>query len=249
MSVFKTYSNYYDLLYSDKDYSKEIAYIHELIKENGGSSTSSILDLGCGTGRHAFLLEKIGYSIAGVDLSQEMIDVALKNKGSNSAINFYQGDVRYFKIDRAFDVVTSLFHVASYQNSNEDIDNFFETAYRHLNSGGLFIFDFWHGPGVLLDPPVTRIKRMENHDIKVLRLAEPMMHFDKNIVDVCYEIRIKDKTTNEETVLNETHPMRYLFLPEIMQFAKKFKLLNAYRWLSFRKLNDDWTGVVVLQKK
>ena len=55
MSVFKDYSNYYDLLYSDKDYEAEADYIDHLIqKNNPGAKT--ILNLGCGTGKHDFLL-------------------------------------------------------------------------------------------------------------------------------------------------------------------------------------------------
>ena len=50
------------------------------------------------------------------------------------------------------------------------------TAAKHLKPNGVFIFDFWYGPGVLTDPPVVRLKRLENEEIEVLRIAEPVMH-------------------------------------------------------------------------
>jgi hypothetical protein len=49
-SVFKAYSRYYDLLYSDKDYESEVKYILHLLKRNGVTK-GNILELGSGTGK------------------------------------------------------------------------------------------------------------------------------------------------------------------------------------------------------
>ncbi len=62
--TFDLYSEYYDLLYKDKNYKKEADYIASLIKTNA-PHTKSILELGCGTGKHASLLrEKVMQFIA-----------------------------------------------------------------------------------------------------------------------------------------------------------------------------------------
>ena len=42
----------------------------------------------------------------------------------------------------------------------------FKTAAKHLKQNGVFIFDFWYGPGVLTDPPALRQKRLENNEMK-----------------------------------------------------------------------------------
>ena len=52
----------------------------------------------------------------------------------------------------------------------------FETAGKHLKTGGIFVFDFWFGPGVLTTPPETKIKRMSNKEVDILRIAEPKIH-------------------------------------------------------------------------
>ena len=57
----------------------------------------------------------------------------------------------------------------------------FEVAKNHLNENGIFIFDFWYGPAVLTDLPSARVKRLENEDIKVTRVAEPVLHSQQNI--------------------------------------------------------------------
>ncbi len=56
-SVFNTYSQYYDLLYSDKNYVKETNYIISVLTHNG-LENSNILEFGSGTGKHGSLLAK-----------------------------------------------------------------------------------------------------------------------------------------------------------------------------------------------
>ena len=53
-SVFKAYSRYYNLLYSDKDYESESKYIMYLLKRNGVTQ-GNILEFGSGTGKHGRL--------------------------------------------------------------------------------------------------------------------------------------------------------------------------------------------------
>jgi hypothetical protein len=75
MSVFGNYARYYDLLNKDKDYEKEADYVHGLIQRYAPGS-KTILDLGCGTGRHDFLLAEKGYSVTGIDMSEQMLSIA-----------------------------------------------------------------------------------------------------------------------------------------------------------------------------
>ena len=66
------YSQYYDLLYRDKNYIAEVNYIIKLIKENMDQS-KTLLDMGCGTGKHAELLSDNGYIVHGIDISEDML--------------------------------------------------------------------------------------------------------------------------------------------------------------------------------
>ncbi len=249
--VFKNYSQYYDLLYQDKDYSAESEFIHSLIQKFANNA-KTILDLGCGTGKHDILLSEKGYDVTGVDLSETMLQVANKSaKSAESNNEFILGDVRTINLNKKYDVIISLFHVANYQNTNEDILNYFATAEKHLNKGGLFIFDFWYGPGVLTDFPTIREKIFENDDIMITRISKPEMFPNENIVKVNFEVTINDKKTKSITPINETHLMRYLFLPEIISFAadKHFSLLDSFEWMSDKELSfDSWNGVVILKK-
>lgn len=245
------YSQYYDLLYSDKDYEDEIDYIHNLIQENN-PTTKTILDLGCGTGKHAELLYDKRYSIHGIDLSKEMLKVAEQRRiGKEDKLTFTHSNIQNLKLNKKFDTIISLFHVMSYQNSNKELIKAFKVAKRHLKKDGIFIFDFWYGPAVLTDLPNTRVKRLEDKNIKVTRIAEPVLHPQKNIVDVNYDVFIEDKKTKAIIEKKELHKMRYFFDTELKFICEKvgFNILRKYEWMSKQNPNfKSWNVVWILKK-
>jgi SAM-dependent methyltransferase len=248
--IFGIYSQYYDLLYAEKDYKGEVNYIESLINKFSPGA-HKILDLGCGTGKHASLFSEKGFEVVGVDLSESMLERARQKEQGNSALSFMQGDVREFRTDQKFDVVTALFHVMSYQVTNADIVATLQTAKHHLKEGGIFIFDCWYGPAVLTDRPVVRVKKLEDSSIGVSRIAKPVMRFNDNVVEVHYEISITNKTTAQTTLLKETHHMRYLFIPEINELLTKVGLkLEAWQeWLSNNIPSEkSWNVVFVCRK-
>jgi SAM-dependent methyltransferase len=249
MNHFRGYSRYYDLLYRDKDYAGEVLFVRELL-EKYGNGVQSILELGCGTGIHAGLLAEQGYSVLGIDRSDEMLDQALSRRAGLpdaviSRLDFSRGDLRSFRSGRKFDAVLSLFHVMSYQLTDADLLLAFKTAKDHLRKGGIFIFDCWYGPAVLRELPSTRVKRFEDGEIEVIRIAEPQMHVNLNSVDVRYQILIKDKDSNSIETVTESHPMRYLFFPEIERLFETvgIKLLFSCEWLTGREPGADTWGV------
>ena len=86
MKVFNAYAKYYDLLYKNKDYNKEADYISRFIKKYK-PDTKTILDLGCGTGRHDLHLSVKGFDITGVELSEDMYSAAVNLSKENGIKN------------------------------------------------------------------------------------------------------------------------------------------------------------------
>jgi len=259
MSVFGAYSQYYDLLYKDKDYAGEAAYVRSLI-ERYHPGARSVLDLGCGTGRHALLLAESGYRMTGVDRSPDMLQAAnaqlasatpaqaARYAASGAAPIFVEGDVRTVRTGQKFDVVVSLFHVMSYQTSNADLKAALRTIREHLLPGGVVIFDCWYGPAVLTDRPSVRSKHLENDAIAVVRDATPVLYANRNCVDVNYRVQIMDKHSGAREELHETHTMRYLFAPEVelLLSASGFELKDSAEFMTNEPLGfDTWNAVFV----
>lgn len=251
MDRFKLYAQYYDLLYLDKNYIAEAEYIDKIIKQYGVSA-QKILNLGCGTGKHDYILARLGYQVTGIDIADEMTRQAINNTPADikDQLIFLTDDIRITSLKEIFDVVVSLFHVMSYQVTNQDLSAAINTAYQHLPGDGLFIFDCWYGPGVLTDPPVTRIKRMANDNINITRLAESTVNSLENTVDVNYTILINPVDSNQVTEITESHKMRYIFKSEIeLLISSKFKILKTFEWLTHEEPTlNSWNAVFILQK-
>jgi SAM-dependent methyltransferase len=249
-AVFSEYGRYYDLLYKDKDYAGEADYVHRLIQRfRPGART--VLELGSGTGKHAALLADRGYEVYGIERSEEMLARAraLASDRKREALewptpSFSLGDIRTARVDRKFDVAISLFHVISYQVTNEDLLAAFTTARLHLNEGGLFLFDVWYGPAVLTDRPAVRVKRMADDQIEVTRLAEPAMRPNDNVVEVNYHVFIRNGVTGQVGETRETHVMRYLFQPEIVMLAEQagFRFEHDEEWLTGKPIGFGTWG-------
>lgn len=242
---FNLYTKYYDLLYRGKDYNAEASYISDCIK-NSSPNAKTILEFGSGTGGHGLILQKMGYDIYGLERSKQMVEEA-KLRGFACE----QADITNFKIDRNFDVVISLFHVISYINENVSLEKVFRNALENLKPNGLFIFDVWYSPAVYHQKPETRIKRVENEEISVIRIAEPEIHINQNVVDVNYSILVKDKSTDKWIEFQEKHPMRHFSIPEIGLLAtfKGFELLKAEEFLTGNQPSENTWGVNFILKK
>jgi len=255
MKVFDGYAKYYDLLYKEKDYRSEAEYIIKIIKDCVPEA-KNILDLGCGTGKHDLIFAKNNYQVTGVELSQKMTDLAnnniLSETGGGQEIKFINGDLRSIRLNQKFDIITSLFHVINYQTTNEDLRAAFRTVKEHLSPKGKFIFDFWYGPAVLSDRPVSRIRRMEDEECIIERHTEPVINVNENYVDVNFRISITEKQRTTKQELNETHRMRYLFLPEINLFLEEqdMKIEQCEEWMKDNCLSDrSWYGIAVAGNK
>ena len=254
MNVFRNYAFYYDFLYKDKNYEQEADYIDSLIQRYL-SGAKVLLELGSGTGKHAILLAKKGYDVCGVDISKEMVALAEDRRGKECALrgclNFSCNDLRSLRLNKKFDVVISLFHVISYQVTNEDLYKTFQTVNQHLDMGGVFIFDCWYGPAVLTDRPSVRIKRLEDDKIKLTRIAEPRMYANTNVIDVNYQIYIHDKQNKKIETVQEVHRMRYLFKPEIEMIMKQngFELIDFEGWLTGNEPGVGTWSVCFICKK
>jgi SAM-dependent methyltransferase len=254
VKIFQKYANYYNLLYRDKDYPGEVEFINKLLQKYR-PGIKSILDMGCGSGAHASLLARKGYEVHGIDISRDMLDQAGQTRSllpeeTASRLSFSHGDIRDIRIEKKFDAVVALFHVISYQPTDEDLSAAFQTVKHHLKPGGIFIFDCWYGPAVLSDPPVVRIKRFEDEEILITRIAEPVIHTDTNCVDVNYQVFVSDKSTGSIEEFEETHQMRYLFQPEMEDLMADSGLrgIECGEWMTGRDPGlDSWNVYFVAE--
>lgn len=216
------YAECYDAIYQEKNYQAECDLIERLFKRYGDGQIKTVLDLGCGTGNHALPLSLRGFEVIGVDRSESMLAQAHKKAAQHNAQTqhaFRQADVRSVDLGRRFDAALLMFAVLGYQLDNSDVTGALSTARRHLNPGGLLLFDVWYGPSVLFQRPSERVKTIPTSTGKILRLSSSELDTSRHTCTVRYHLRKFDT----ERLLSETeeeHTVRYFFPLEINSFLE-----------------------------
>lgn len=249
--VFGAYAGFYDALYADKDYAAECDFIADVFAAHGVPDGGSVLDLGCGTGGHAMLLAERGFAVTGVDRSPAMIELAQAKIAENPSCSadFLVDDVRSVDAGTTFDAVISMFAVVSYQLTDDDIIAMFSAVRRHLAPGGVFLFDVWFGPAVLVEQPEPRTKCVVTPEgDTIVRDARPTLDILGQTVEVSYDVRREAGGEVAESS-SESHKVRFLFAREIEHFlghaGMELVTLAPFMELDRTPTTSDWNVSVV----
>jgi SAM-dependent methyltransferase len=246
MSNFHKYSAYYDLLYRDKDHPARAAYVAGMIRA-WVPAARTILEFGCGTGRHARLLAELGFAVHGIERSAEKVAMAQREGGFTCEL----GDICTTRLARTFDAVMAVFHVVSYQTTDDALRATFAVAANHLNRAGIFLFDVWHGPAVLSQLPQERIKEVADARRRVRRSARPELDEEHHTVKVTYHIECEDTASGQSERFSEEQMMRYLFPAEVEALASAtgLRLVHTEEFLTARAPSTDtWSVLYALQR-
>lgn len=103
---------------------------------------AKLLELACGTGIQSICFKQAGFDVTGLDLSQDMLDLAAKRaKTARVDIPFVQGNMLDLSSVGTFDYVTCYSDSICYMEDEVEVGDVFKQVYDHLNEGGIFIFD------------------------------------------------------------------------------------------------------------
>lgn len=107
----------------------------KMLRPQGGER---VLDLACGSGRHSLELVRQGFSVVGVEISSELIDIARReSEAQGLEATFIEGDLRELDFEDEFDIVLNLNDGAvGYFETDEENHRTFEVISRALKSGG-----------------------------------------------------------------------------------------------------------------
>jgi len=136
IKLYSTLASIYHEMYQQIfDYDKEFMFYHSFLKKK---KCHKIIEIGCGTGLLAKRLIEAGYDYLGVDLYNEMLEIARKETSSD---RFIQGDMRYFQVDQNFDCALITGRSLAYIISDPEIISTFRGIHHLLRDNGYFIFD------------------------------------------------------------------------------------------------------------
>ncbi len=141
MESYSHLAEYYDMLMDDVDYNRWCSFIEEIFQVYN-LKPQKILDTACGTGNITIPLAAKGYEMWGVDISEEMLAVAeSKARKQKRNIRFLHQDMADLSLNRSFEAVLCMCDGVNYIIEEEDLLQYFESVYRVMTPGGLFVFD------------------------------------------------------------------------------------------------------------
>ncbi len=206
----------YDLFYAGKDYAAEAQFVHECLGRFSAGSSRRVLDLACGTGRHAIALDRLGHEVVGVDHSESMLKVARVNvEAANGRVEFRLGDLRSLDVPgMPFDAAVCLFDSIGYVATNAALEQALQGIHRSVRPGGLFVFEFWHAAAMLCSHDPVRVRRWQTSDGEVLRISETELDCERQLAKVMYTV-YEHHRNGTITTFRETQTNRYFLVQEM----------------------------------
>lgn len=139
--MFTGSARFYDVLYGFKDYVSAAEQLHSLIGDLAPGARS-LLDVGCGTGRHLEQLQR-WYTAEGLDIDPQMVAIA---RGRLPGLTVHRADMVDFDLERRFDAITCLFSSIAYVRTPERLRAAVAQMARHLRPGASLIMEPWVAP-------------------------------------------------------------------------------------------------------
>jgi cyclopropane fatty-acyl-phospholipid synthase-like methyltransferase len=189
---------HYDAVTGDS--ASEANFIDRIIKQACGGRAVTLLEVACGTGGITARLAD-SYQVSGLDISPGMLAIARRKLPAGTPLHL--ADMSDFKLGATFDAIACVYHGINHLLSFSQWESFFDCAYRHLNPGGVLIFDTMTGPSLEL----------------MAKTRQPVQQFGDNYL--LTKVRAGGEMLFDwETEVYELQPSgRYILLTEVITTA------------------------------
>lgn len=258
LDTYHVIAKYYDGAYAAKQDLVDLPFYLELAEQQGGP----VLEIACGTGRVTLPIARKGLEICGVDNSAPMLQVLNQNLASEplevrKRVRVHQGDMRRFRLDKEFPLVTIPFRPMQHMFTVEDQVAALKTAATHLTVDGVLAFDVFY-------PKFDMIWSNVGEEVQEMEWASPAdptklvrRFFRKDSVDKIHQIFnftfIFRTYHSGALVLEETEAFRlcYYTYPHLSALFRLARLDPVAEYGSFAKtpLDNSAEQMVFLLRK
>jgi len=211
--LYSTLANIYHEMYQHVfDYDKEFEFYDSILKKH---NSHRILEVGCGSGMLARRFINNGYDYLGVDLFNEMLDIA---RSEVSSAKFMQCDMRNLPFQNQFDAVLITGRSLAYVIENKGIIDTLKGIHASLIDKGLFVFGVFEANGIF-DNFNDFEQNIEHGNKKIKRISKHKKNLDTGWTYdwfAKYIIEDGEKTTE----FDDTTTLRAFTKDEIMLFMK-----------------------------
>lgn len=241
---------YYDLFFLQRGVSAEVDYIEEMINKYAYENKhGDLIDIGGGTGAHAFEFSKYYENVLLLDISEDMVNYA-KAFHAGENINHVCCDIGSFSYGKKFNVATALSHVIGYQLDNFSVEKMLISTNHILDKDGLFFFNFYNEPALFDGRLRSRVQKVSSNDVEITRFSNAMITAGENCLVLDYYYIIEQ--LHAEPLSIEIHEkMRYFTKMELEYYLNKngFEVIRFMNYMSEDELTSDVWNAGVLAKK
>ena len=198
--MFSKTAAYYDLIYGQlKDYLGEAEKLRAMLAQLD-PIPRQLLDVGCGTGEHAFYLtNEFGFDVDGIDIEPGFIEIASRKNPSG---DFSVADMARFSLPRKYDAILCLFSSIAYVETIEKLAATAECFANHLEPGGWLILEAWVEPDQWNSGRIDATEILdESSDTEILRTRQSDREGDVSILTIDYDIA----SPGGSKTISETH--------------------------------------------
>ena len=149
----------YHILYSQRNDAEAEFLIDNLSAYLKPDVNSRILDIACGRGRHSIYLNKKGYDVTGIDLSEQSIKYAQQFEQKN--LHFFVHDMRKLSFINYFDIAMNLFTSFGYFETEKEHINAMKAFRKSLKEDGTLVIDYFNTQKILKNLTQQEIKTVE----------------------------------------------------------------------------------------
>ncbi len=203
----------YDRLMADAPYGQWEAYTSHMLNTYHPNA-NRILDLGCGTGEITRRLHDKGFSMTGVDLSEDMLTIA--EQQSPSSIQWLHQDITKLEGLADYDCVISFCDVINYLTEEEQVKETISNAYEALSDSGVFLFDVHSVEHVTEDLYGQTFAEVYD-DLSYIWFCDP----DEQPNSVIHDLTFFVQDHNQYQRFDEQHKQRAYPVQELKQWIQE----------------------------
>lgn len=234
--LYSTLANVYHEMYQHIfDYDKEYSYYDSLLKKY---NCKKVLEVGCGSGLLAQRFLQNGYDYLGLDLFNEVLDIARLETKSNA---FIQCDMRNITFQRQFDAVLITGRSLAYVIDNEGIIDTLNGIHNALKDNGLFVFGVFEA--IAIFDNFNDFEQNIEHNNKTIRRISKLRRNLETGWTYDWQAKYIVEQDGKVSEFDDLTTLRAFTKDEIMLFLKLtgFKLLEL--------IEEERTFTLITEKK
>ncbi|EDL63705.1 class I SAM-dependent DNA methyltransferase [Bacillus sp. SG-1] len=214
---YQQFAYIYDYLMKDVPYDSWVEFV-QAQAEHYSVEGKGLLDIGCGTGELSLRLLKQGYSVTGIDLSEDMLFIAREKAESEGLdLPLFQQDMSELEGLGQFDIITVFCDSLNYLDSEEKVFNTFKKVKEHLDDQGIFLFDVH---SIFKVSQIFLNETFTYNDDEVSYIWDCFPGEEPNSVDHELTFFVRDDETGQYDRIEEVHHQR------------TFPVLTLENWLN-----------------